>query len=471
MSLTEPANKSENAQAIVSISEDRQKAFVTLTEPIGDGKPISSAQLVLDALKASGVVYGIDKSAIEAIVKLPQYGKKEEIARAKLPQNGQNAEINYLFPITSEAKPKILPNGSVDFKQLDLIKNVNAGDPVCSKTPATEGIPGIDVMGGIINPIPGKDVPLPVGRNTEESENGLEILAKISGQVDLLNRRVTVMNVYDIPENVDYNTGNIKFVGNVTIGGDVCTGFSVYSEGNVLVKGCVDGGVVEAEGNVTVINGFNGHDDGKITCGGDLRCKYLQNANVDVGKNLEATSCVNSNIRVGGSAKFIGSQAVILASHVVAGEYIEALNIGSKGSSTGSVLEVGINPRIVKSADDIHAEISRINKTIESLNQLITLYKQLQKQNRLPEEKKAELVKLTATVKAAEENLLNLNAELEDVEQNSQSLGFGTVKALGTVYSGTKIVIGPEQKVITSDCQFAKFTREKDGIHLSPAQP
>ena len=463
------AQFSEDAQASVRVSDDNSKAFITLTEPKGEGKPVS-VQLIMDALNSFGVVHGINENTINALVKHPKYNWQETVAEATFPVKGDDAKIIYLFTITSEAKPKELPNGSVDFKNLDLVKNVRVGDVLCTKTPATEGVPGTSVMGAVLEPKPGKNVQIPAGQNTVLSEDGLQLTAKIDGQVDLIKNRVTVLNVFDIKENIDYKTGNIDFVGNINVGGDVSAGFSVRAEGNVYIKGTVDGGVVEAGGNITVVNGINGQANGKVVCGGSLSCKYLQNANVEVGKNLETTSCINSVARVGENVKFYGAKAVLLSSRIVAGQSVEAFNIGSPGSKVGNIIEVGVNPRTTERAAQITNEINLLDKNIESVERIITLFNQLEEQNRLPEEKKVERVKLMTTLKHSQQKLHQLELEKDEIEQKLKSVGSGTVKALGTAFAGTVIAIGADKKQLVTDYQFTQFTRNQDGIQISPAK-
>jgi hypothetical protein len=278
------------------------------------------------------------------------------------------------------------------------------------------------------------------------------------------------MNVFNVEENVDYNTGNIDFVGNVNINGDVIAGFTVKAGGNVHVKGCVDGGVVEAQGNITVVNGINGQSSGKIVCGGDLRCKYLQSANVDVGGTLETTSCISSTVKVGESARFMGNQANILSSRVTAGKNVEALNIGSRSSSAGNLIEVGVNPRVSERARQIPIEINQINKNLESMDRLVTLYTQLEAANRLDEAKKAEFEKIKATVENAKQELARLDFEKDDVNESMKSLGYGMIKVFGTAYHGTQLAIGSERVVLSSDYQFTQFTRGDGGIKSAPAQ-
>ncbi|MDR2735974.1 MAG: FapA family protein, partial [Gracilibacteraceae bacterium] len=146
-----------STQIVVTVSEDRLKAWVTLALSEEEVEPVTT-QRIFDALRAAGVVHGINEETVHALVAAPRYNHKEPVARATLPEKGQDAVFTWLFPLTSEGKPKVLPNGSVDYKQLDIIKNVSEGEPVCRKTPPTQGIPGTDVLGGSIEPSPGRDV-------------------------------------------------------------------------------------------------------------------------------------------------------------------------------------------------------------------------------------------------------------------------------------------------------------------------
>ena len=50
----------------------------------------------------------------------------------------------------------------------------------------------------------------------------------------------------DIPANVDFSTGDINFLGDVCIHGDICSGFTVRAIGNITVGGVVEACTVEA---------------------------------------------------------------------------------------------------------------------------------------------------------------------------------------------------------------------------------
>ena len=83
----------------------------------------------------------------------------------------------------------------------------------------------------------GKSVPLPKGRNTEITEDGDTLIASMPGHVEFSGSTFQVKPVLDIDGDVDFSTGNIKFVGDVNIKGDVLSGFTVRSAGNIQVGG------------------------------------------------------------------------------------------------------------------------------------------------------------------------------------------------------------------------------------------
>ena len=128
----------------------------------------------------------------------------------------------------------------------------------------TEGEPGYTVLNQEIPAKSGKAVPLPKGRNTEINAEGDALVALMAGHVEFTGHNFQVKPVLDIAGNVDFSTGNIKFLGDVNIKGDVLTGFTVRAMGSIWVGGVIEAGsTVEAGGDLTVVKGILG-DGSKI---------------------------------------------------------------------------------------------------------------------------------------------------------------------------------------------------------------
>ena len=127
-------------------------------------------------------------------------------------------------------------HGRVDYFNLNLVQSVEKGGVICQAVPPKEGVPGRTVLNQEIPCKTGKTAALPKGRNTEASEDGTKLLAMKSGRVEFSGRGFMVKSVLEINGNVDFSSGNINFVGDVHIHGDVSSGFSIRTIGDVTIE-------------------------------------------------------------------------------------------------------------------------------------------------------------------------------------------------------------------------------------------
>lgn len=464
-----PTDIVKDAVYEVTIPEDNKTASIKITPPANGGKGSTFAGMA-QALADRGVVFGVRADLLRKLAENPRYNKLERVAEAVLPTPGSDSRFVYHFPSTKDKAPQILSDGSVDYKQLGILYNVRENDVLCTKMPATEGEPGKGVTGEEIPASFGKDLPLPLGKNTRPSEDGLHVLSAIDGYVDIIGNLVQVMDVYQVKGDVDYKTGNINFVGNVHVLGNVLQGFEVRAEGNVNIDGCVEGGRIIAGGNIVIKQGIIGMNTGKVDCGSDLRCKYIQNATANVENYFETESCVNSTINCGGNVRMLGSKAVIIASHINARHTIECVNIGSKTVSVPSVLEVGSDPHLINKSASIPKEMTEIQKNLIRIDSLVDLFQKLHVLGRLTEDKYRTLVNLKNAKESSQARLADLFLEKEDVKQRMLSAGYGVVNATGMVYAGTVIVMGEERKKLDADYKYTRFYRTQEGITTGPAE-
>ncbi len=457
-----------DAKAVVTLAPDLLRAYVMITPPQNGGSPLTVEALKKE-LEWAGIKCGINVHALEKVIAFPRYNKNEVVAEALLPIKGDDARFEYKFPPTTHKAPKILPDGSVDYKNLGLLQNVRKDDVLCIRIPATEGIPGVNVKGESIPCLPGKDKKMPVGKNTLVSPDGNHILAAMDGQVDLVNNRIQIMNIVEISGDVDYSVGNIDFVGNVIVHGYVRQGFEVKAEGNVIIDGCVEGGSVIAGGNVFIHQGINAMRTGRVDCGGDLRCKYIQNGIVTVDTNLETEMILSSIVKCGGTAKIFGGNSAIIASRVMARHSIDCVDVGAPSAAMPSVLEVGSDPHIMERNTNIPKEQDEIRKKLVDAEKIIRLFQELEKRGRLDEDKTKKLAELLELQKSQQQKLTSLFMEKVEIDQRMVSAGYGNINIRGTAYAKTSIIIGTEKKFLQTNYSYTMFTRSADGIVTSSA--
>ncbi len=459
----------KNAYVEVLVNDDKKVAYIRLIPPLNGGMP-PVFETLKKALEDANVVYGVRYDVLEKLATSLQYNKSIKIAEALLPIPGKNSQVEYKFHSTKDKKPKELPDGSVDFKSLGILENVRKEEILCIKIPATKGIDGIDVHGNPIEAKKGNDIPLVLGLNTYLSTDGLSIHASIDGYVDMISNKICVTDVFHVQGDVGVKTGNVEFVGTLHIHGNVLQGYEVKAEGNIIIDGYVEGANVTAGGNVFIDQGILGMNLSKIVSGGDLRCKYIQNAHADVEFNFEAEYSIGSIINCGGNARFLGKNSVVLGSRITVQHTINCVNVGSQGSTAFSTLEVGADPYIVGRYINIPKEMGEIQKKISGMDRLVVLFKQKEELGRLSEDAKREYTKIRINKDVLEKKLVALMQEQMDINQRMMVAGYGIVNAIGTIHEGTLIIMGTEKKKLKSTYKYTMFTRTADGIITSPAQ-
>jgi hypothetical protein len=459
-----------NSKLIMKVSPDKRTVVCAVTEP-QDGGTSLTAEDIKAELTAAGIVFGINDEAIHTLAQSNDYGRQELLAQAQLPVKGRDAELEFHFSAERDMRPRELEDGTVDFKDLGLVCNTAAGTLLVTKKPSEEGIPGVNVLGVTIPAAAGKDVHLPVGAGTAVSEDGLQLLAAIDGQANIINKRVTVSNSLYLDNGVGVATGNIDFTGNVRIKGNVSDGYTVKAVGNVVIAGILDGGTVDAGGSVAIDNGFNGMGHGEIIAGGDVRCKYFQNGKVTAKGSVYAGMVIGSTVSSGDKLQVSGSKSKIYNSTLSARNSITCVNVGTEGSSKPVRLEVGSDPGLIARKAANPKETAEAKKKLQSLEVLYSTFAEREKRGILPADKikDYENVKNTRTQLIAD--LETLEAERAEIEENIESLGFGTITITGSVKEGTQIVVGTENYILPANDKFVRFRRDKEqGIVSGPAK-
>lgn len=142
----------------------------------------------------------------------------------------------------------------------------------------------------------------PLGPNcTRDPQNPNRIISLINGFCFYHNGLITVKNLLNVRQDVDFRTGNIIFAGNILVHGDVKPGFRLTG-GNIQIKGRVDGGRLRAEGSVAVHGALKGAPSALINAKGTVRLASCEQARVITRGNLIIDgNCMHSDLFVGGS--------------------------------------------------------------------------------------------------------------------------------------------------------------------------
>lgn len=431
-----------DAHPFVFVSADRMSAWVMVFPSVGGGKE-PDREMLEQALEKKNVSYGVDE---ELIGRIPdeedRYFRLFLTAKGKAAVHGEDGYIVDHFSRVIERKFKVDEHDRVDYTSLNIVQNVEKGEVICEAVPATKGIPGRTVYGQELPGKDGKDARLPKGRNTEISEDGMKLLAGQAGHVEYGREGFKIKTLLKIDSNVDYTTGNINFLGDVHIKGDVCNGFSVQAVGDITVDGVVESGTIEAGGDLIVVKGIVGDRDAVIRSHHDVYAKYIANSIVHVRGSLHTDSILHSDVYCDGEVKVCSGKGTVIGGKIRAARGVEAKVIGSKSGSVTAVV-LGGQP------------CANFEKKI-LLEQIEDLEKEMKKLEKQPESpaRTSRMNKIRLDLSINKVKLGRFDKELEKIKEKLEEQGGSRVRAQ-IAYPGLTLTIGDETKQLdreTSSC-------------------
>ncbi len=449
------------AEIRVHIRPDRLRAFVDVILP-PDASPVSAAQ-ILQELQAARVVYGIDHAAIADLVD-QGFGTGVCCARGKAPQDGTDAVLTYHIDIEAQGRPEEIDGDRVDFKNINKFLSVNADQLLLEKMPASAGIPGNDIFGNLIPAKHGKEIALPVGKNVNVKDK-LKLLAAIDGQLHIAHGRVGVLPLLEIKSDIDYDTGNIDFIGSVLVHGSLQCGFSIKAGGNVEIRGSVSGGVIEAT-NILVHKGIQGMNRSQLKAREDISALFVENASLFAGKNVTVSDVVmNSSLFAGLKVAVIGRRGRIIGGRISAGEEICSKTVGNH-THLLTRLEVAGNPFLKDELDALRLSVTTFDSLYQESKRLLG-YLNVRGRENLDAEKQARHEKLSTQCVVLEEQLLETKERIADIEALLKSLKPGIIRVADVIYPGTQVSIGRLTRTMTDALQHLSLYVHDGEIRIS----
>ena len=435
-------------------------ALVTLHPPKG-GKPVS-LPVLRQAIADQGIVHGVlEKELAEA---LERGGAQTVlIAQGTPPTRGTPTRFESLLDRLKPRAQEIDELAQIDYRDLGSLLLVTPGMPLMRRIPPLPGIDGCNVLGQPVLPDELPDTPF----NAEMS--GVEIdpedpnllRAAIAGSPKLIHQGAQVNPVVEV-DAVDLSTGNINFQGSLQVRGDISATMEVRVTGDVVVNGTMEAALVEAGGNVTVKGGIIGMAEAMqdsasdaaartahIVCGGEVRARFIANAIISAGQNVEVEREIRqSSIAAGGSVN-VGApntqQTAITGGQTRA---LQSVRAGTIGSPAGV-------PTLVQAGLDPHADIKRsaltrkrlkMNEEKAKLEQLLLFL------HANPGRAAGDVVERARnTHTKLGRDLIELDEEEAQLIRDLQPLHNATIIAARRFCGGTKIQVGNRMQEFLED--------------------
>jgi len=449
----------------VSVSPDRMLATARFYPPSNSGQFLGMQDIIRD-LGYQNITYGIDEKAIKDFLESREYCTDIVLARGKEPVQGKDAVIEYFFNTDLRIKPTLLDDGSVDFFNLNTLNHCSKGDLLARLTPEVPGVDGFAINGDIVKAREVKRNRLRFGRNITINEDKTEITADVDGHVTLVNDSVFVSNVYEV-ENVDNSTGNIDYDGSVKINGNVMMNFTVKARGNIEVVGVVEGATLEAGGDIIISRGMKGMGKGVLKAGGNIICKFLENANAYADGYIETEAVLHSTLRAKTEVILTGRRAFITGGKVTATNKVSMKTLGS-AMGADTIIEVGIDPIYKEDYLNTQKEIMEKQKTLKQMQPVIVASMQkVQSGVKLPPDQLKYIQSISATVKQLKEELEQDYKKMEDLAELLEQGTDASIVVTDSVYPGTLITISDTSLTVKDVLQHCKFVKKNGEVVMT----
>ncbi len=451
----------------IRVTDDEMKVFVTVQPPMDASVNIDVA-MVKEELGKVGVVHGLDEEAINDIFTFGSYNVEVAVAKGTPPTDGQSASIDYKFNTSDDKKVELKADehGNVDHRAMNLVQSVEEGTLLAVKVPAVAGQEGMTCLGNKIPVKEGRDVPLPVGENVKATEDGLGLVATISGQPVLRDGKVSVSAVYEVRGDVNFKTGNINFKGTVVITGNVMSDFVVSATEDVEINGNIEKALIEAGGDVRVRGGMYGLGDGKIVANGSITIRSIESGILESNTNIILQqSARNSTLLAGNDIMLNNPKGSITGGRAICGHHYDLANLGSP-SFTETIVEIGVNPKLKQVYDDLTKKLEDHKVQLERVTNNIKTLKS--KADSLSDKEKDLLKKLVPAFHTLKADIEAGTAKIAFLKDKMDKLTQGRCRVRGKTYPGVKIVSPNSSMVVRSEVNHSSFYEQNEQIIVGP---
>ncbi|MFT9597130.1 FapA family protein [Mesobacillus sp.] len=443
----------------LKLSHDRLTAELILD--IGSKEKAYSVDELMNILKDEKIVFGVKWDVVTKISENPNsFEYPITIAAGEPKVDGADSYLRNELQQNSPDDQKVF-----NFRSVIHIPSVRKGQLLASVVPPMNGRHGTDVTGNTIPAKPGRPLRVKPGNNVM-FESG-QFYATCDGQISITEKAISVNPVFEVRSDLDLRTGNIDFVGNIAIRGDVPSGYELKAGGDIVVDGLVEAANLHAEGNIIIKGGIAGAMKGKVSAGGSILANYLNQANVKAGQDvIVKSSILHSKLAAAGNVEC--RTGTIIGGTISAGRNISVKELGNE-LFTKTELAVGWDPLLEKAELETLQSIETAKANIRKLTEIeVKLAEIGNRSGALTAEQKQMIAKQRNTRRTLEADLAELLSELEFLQIEKQDRLFSSLYVYDRVFPNTKVFFGKYAILTNQFYKKVSFHLENSEISIHP---
>lgn len=458
----EEGSDKELLDSCIVLSEDRMKATLNFTPVMGLGLAEKmDVGDVLRIMKHHDIKQGIRKDVIIEKLNRADYYTDTVVAQGKEAVDGTNGKFLYYFRKELKKKPKVLENGTVDYKSMELFEMVQSGQLVAEYQPATTGAFGYDVTGKLCSPTRGKELPPLHGKGFTMSEDRKKYYSMLDGIIEMdVNGNIDIRNVYTVPGNVDVSTGNISFDGDVNIIGNIESGYEVKATGNVVVDGSCEGGSITAGKDIILHKGCQGQSIASLQAGGTITGQFFESVSITAGGDVVASYLLNCDARIEGKLLVEGRKGLILGGYICAKQGVNCYGIGNV-TEIKTIVEVGIGKEELADYQELLKQIKKIEEEIQTCEGALNKFMSQQNRDKKIMGLCERLTKAVYVDKTKRKELLKKrNKKVTAMTKQKEA----RIVVSAAIYPGTVLYINSESYIVKDIKKNVQFVKQDNKI-------
>ncbi len=363
---------------------------------------------------------------------------------------------HYFDPDMARLQPKLGRDKKTDLYNLGYVQNVQQHQLLAEFVPL-ETVENPDKRFIFDDPI------FPMGHNTYvDPLNPNFLLSSVQGYVLYSNEKILVKAVLNLNTDVSFHTGNISFIGDTNVHGNVRAGFSVYGE-NVIINGVVEGGRVSAKQNLTIGCGARGGIAKKcvLKANNTIRLSFAEKIEIRTRGNVLITKYALHSKLYAGTNAIIQEHLIGGSLHALKGVYV-GQRLGNKAHVATRIF-LGYDPLLIRKLEKIDKRIDEFSEKIHHLNAVA---------GHLPPDTNELTRRLDNLRRKTNIYLNSRNSVWETLQEDKEMLKYCKVVAAGDVFPGVEIAIGRSFLQVDKPLHCVEFSlNEYDEIIYTPHVP
>ena len=451
-----------NVKSYVRISEDNTEAWLYLCAP-EDGSSYEKSE-VMRYLQVNKVVAGINESHIAAMCKKKIYEREVRVATSEKGLPGREGYYEFFFN-TEKPKPEIRKDGSVDYRSMSIVQNVDEGDLLAVYHPAVQGTSGRDVTGKFEKTNLYKELRPLTGKGISNEDNPNEYYATKSGKIEYDGTtHLSIEEVYEIHGGCDLtNHALVEFNGDVIIYGNVEAGVVINAGKSLTVEGVVESATISAGGMVCLKRGMQGAGKGSITSGGDVFTEFLEYARVNASGSVQANVILNSMVEAGEIITLTGKKGLIAGGNVHAMNGITCMNAGNQ-SEIKTRIHVGVMPEMMEQRVAVNEEYSKAHVELDDIVAgMAKILRVRQQTGELSEQLQTRLNELRVQKDEVYAKCMEVKKRADKLENMVMQARDAKIKVTGNIYKGVTIGVDDHEINVNRDTSFMEY-KAQNGI-------